>query len=167
MWSVGLARRAPGKLNPPTIEPIRNSVAQRSCHLQRLSPVHSHACPPRPQRNLPQGPATITVQSLSFGLPSAKILRVPFLSSGCFKVYAISHPVSRVLGHFLTSPPFYLAFKRTLDAFKFPSNGPDLPSNISDKLAQSCQAKGTADQFHSRCPTRAKTFELRTAPPSL
>ena len=35
-------------------------------------------------------------------------------SSGSFKEYAISQPISRVLGRVLTSPPFYLAFKQTL-----------------------------------------------------
>ena len=79
--------------------------------------------------------------------------------------------VSRVSGHFLTFPPFYIVFKQALDAYKSlwltPSNGPDPPSNISDKIAQSRQANGPADWLHSRCPTRAKPFELRTTLPSL
>ena len=89
----------------------------------------------------------ITVQSLHSRLPYAELLLA--LSSNsfvCFKVYAISHPVSRVLVHFLTSPPFYLAFKQTLDASKprllTPFNGPDPPSDIVDKIAQSRRARG-------------------------
>ena len=92
-------------------------------------------------------------------------------SSGCFKEYAISHLFLVSSGRFLISPPFYLAFEQTLDAFTShlptPFNGPVPPSNISDKIAQSRQAKGPADWLHSQCPTRAKTIELRKALPSL
>ena len=59
----------------------------------------------------------ITVRSLHSRLPCPELLLVLSSNpSGCFKVYAISHPVPRVLGRFLTYPPFYLAFKQTLDA---------------------------------------------------
>ena len=77
-------------------------------------------------------------------------------------------PVPHVLVHFLTSPPFYLMFKQTLDASKSrlltQSNGPDPPSNISVKIVQSHQAEDPADWFHSRRPTCAKTIKPKALP---